>query len=579
MTDDGSTRTGWILTGVLVAVASIAAYCLNYSIGNASSNILTTLVIAQTSIFAIVFSILVFGIRFSASRYSPRIATEFTADKSYRWTVGVFAGSIGYDILLLYLVDAISNLHFTILTIVAGGLAAVAFWKLYNFVNETLEKTTPEGILRQLRENLTPNNILEEAEESAHEPTNRDPFIILISVIRSAVEQADRVSASMGLDILEEAISDLLSVSPEEEFQEGTAVDQSLENVFVDNLPAIVDESLDEDVTQIAIESTEAAKGVGETAIEAELDRPLELVIRGQTDLIDRIGYSSEEEGVRIEAIDVSRGLVRDAADARLFNSSAIGTRLLGWISAASIMNRNPDQRRDARYTTLLINGFPKILKRALDSDPSLTDYRNTAWLERDSGDTDPVDLLVWGCYDSMAELTAAGIRYEMRIEARFLNWSHVAHGWTAGFELLQDTDLDVLPRIWFGTILYLSYIAEYTSDNVMPDFDPRAIFSVDNGFAIETIEKILNHDINPTSRIDHIPGGVNPLELPRTGPSAPVVRDAEMNWHDWLKQQVEVYRHSSGVQAGWGPMPDDLEIEDTQDDILEDDEPEDSEE
>jgi hypothetical protein len=242
-------------------------------------------------------------------------------------------------------------------------------------------------------------------------------------------------------------------------------------------------------------------------------------------------------------------------------------------------MNRNPDQRYDGRYTTLLINGFPKILGRALNSDPSLTDYRSTAWLERDLEDVDPVDLLVWGCYDSMAELTAAGIRYEMRIEARFLNWSHVAHGWTEGFELLQETDLEVLPRIWFGTILYLSYIAKYTPDDVMPDFDARALFSVDNEFAIETIEKILNQDIRPTSRINHIPGGVNPLEHPRSGSASPVVRDAERNWHDWLEQQMEVYRRSSGVQAGWGSLPDDLDIEDTQDDMLGDDESEDSEE
>lgn len=579
MANDGSARTGWVLTGFVVAVASIVAYCLNYTVGNTASNILTTLALAQASIFAIVFSILVFGIRFSASRYSPRIATEFTEDKSYRWTVGVFAGSIGFDILLLYLVSALTNLYFTILTIVAVGLAAAAFWKLYDFVNETLEKTTPEGILTQLRENLTPKTILEEAEESADEPTNRDPFIILISVIRSAVEQADRVSASMGLDILENAISDLLRTASENEFREGTAIDQSLENVCVDNLPTIVDEALDEEVTQIAIESTEAAEGIGKTAIEEELDRPLELVVRGQTDMIDRIGYSSDEERVRVEAIDVSRGLVRDAADAGLFNSSAIGTRLLGWISAASIMNRNPDQRYDGRYTTLLINGFPKILGRALDSDPSLTDYRNTAWLERDLQDVDPIDLLVWGCFDSMAELTAAGIRYEVRIESRFLNWRHVAHGWTEGLELLQDTDLEVLPRIWFGTILYLSYIAEYTPDDVMPEFDPRALYTVDNEFAIETIEMILDQDIRPTSRIDHIPGGVNPLKHPRTGSPSPVVRDAEMNWNNWLEQQLEVFRRTSDVQVGFRPPDDDFDFEDMPDNTFEDDEAEDSDE
>jgi hypothetical protein len=528
-------RFRWALIGGGVIVLSLLGYCLGYTIDGTGQSILNTLARAQAAIFAIVFSVVILGVRLSATRYSPRLATAFRSDPAYKQTVGIFAVSIGFDIAVLYLFNTVTDFHRTILILLSGGLAIGAFWKLYDFVNETLEKTTPEGILNQIRENLTPETIIEDAYDSAQDATNRDPFLVLISVIRSTIEEADRVSASIGLEILGDRISELLRTAPEDEFEEGTPVDESLENVCVDNLPTIAEEAIEEDITQIATEVTETAETIGETAIEEELERPLELVVRGQTDLIDNIGYEANEERVRTEVIDVSRGLVQDAADSGLWYSAAIGSRLLGWISAASIMNRDADQRHDGRYTTLLINGFPKILGTAVDSDEELTDYRTTAWIRRKTEGVDPVDLLVWSCYDSMAELTSAAVRYEMRTNQRLLNWEHVAHGWSEGFNHLTNTDLDSLPRIWFGTILYLSYIAEVTEDAVMTSFDPRATFDVDNDFASETISMMLEGPLDPTSRINHIPGGTNPLEMPRTGTQVPVVREAETSLQDWL--------------------------------------------
>jgi hypothetical protein len=309
----------------------------------------------------------------------------------------------------------------------------------------------------------------------------------------------------------------------------------------------------------------ETAETIGETAIEEELERPLELVVRGQTDLIDNIGYEANEERVRTEVIDVARGLVRDAADSGLWYSAAIGSRLLGWISAASIMSRDANQRHDGRYTTLLINGFPKILGLAVDSDEELTEYRTTAWIRRTTDDVDPVDLLVWGCYDSMAELTSAAVRYEMRTGQRLLNWEHVAYGWSEGFNHLIDTDLDALPRIWFGTILYLSYIAEATEDGVMTGFDPRATFDVDNNFASETIGRMLDGPLDPTSRINHIPGGTNPLEMPRTGTPIPVVRETEISLEEWLENKKQVYDSIDSSVGGFGTfdLSSDIDVED----------------
>ena len=555
MTERNISRFRWALIGGGVTVLFLVAYCLGYTIDGTGQPILNTLARAQAAIFAIVFSVVILGVRLSATRYSPRLATAFRSDPAYKQTVGIFAISIGFDIAVLYLFNTVTDYHRTVLILLSGGLAIGAFWKLYDFVNETLEKTTPEGILNQIRENLTPELIIGGAYDSAQDATNRDPFLILISVIRSTIEEADRVSASIGLEILGDRISDLFRTAPDDEFEEDTPVDESLENVCVDNLPTVAEEAIEENITQIAIEVTETAETIGETAIEEKLERPLELVVSGQTDLIDNIGYEANEERVRTEVIDVSRGLVQGAVESRLWYSAAIGSRLLGWISAASIMNRDADQRHEGRYTTLLSNGFPKILGTTVDSDDELTEYRTTAWIRRKTEDVDPVDLLVWSCYDSMAELTSAAVRYEVRTGQRLLKWEYVAYGWSEGFNQLIDTDLDSLPRIWFGTILYLSYLAEVTEDAVMTSFDPRAAFEVDNDFASETISMMLEGSLDPTSRINHIPGGTNPLEMPRTGTPVPVVREAEISLEEWLDNKKQGYDNIDSNVGGFGSI------------------------
>lgn len=563
MAEDNVSHFRWALIGGGVIVLSLLGYCLGYTIDGTGQSILNTLARAQAAIFAIVFSVVILGVRLSATRYSPRLATAFRSDPAYKQTVGIFVVSIGFDIAVLYVFNDVTDFHRTILIFISSGLAIGAFWKLYDFVNETLEKTTPEGILNQIRENLTPEAIVEDAYDAAEDATNRDPFLVLISVVRSTIEEADRVSASIGLEILGDRISDLLRTASEDEFVENTPVDKSLENVCVDNLPTVAEEALEEDITQIATEVTETAETIGNTAIERELERPLEFVVEGQTDLIDNIGYEANEERVRTEVIDVVRELIQDAAHNKLWHSAAIGSRLLGWVSAASIMNRDADQRHDGRYTTLLINGFPKILPIVVDSDEEFTEFRTTAWLRRESESVDPVDLLVWSCYDSMAELTSAAVRYEMRTGQRLLNWEHVAYGWSEGLSDMIDTNLDSLPRVWFGTILYLSYIAEVTDDAVMIGFDPRALFEVDNSFASETIGMVLDGPLDPISRINHIPGGTNPLELPRTGKPIPVVKKAEITFEEWLENKKQVYDNIDSGVGGFGSFDLYADVED----------------
>lgn len=532
---------GGLIAGIVI-LFSIVLYCVGYTVTGPEESILNTLARVQAAIFAIVFSVLILGVQLSASRYSPRLASEFRSDPGYIWTVGVFGVSIGFDVVILFAIPAASGFFTTILLVVGIGLAILAFWTMWDFVNGTLEKTTPEGILRTLEENITPTSIVVQARKSAEDPLTRDPFITLISVLRSIIEEGDRVSAIQGLRILEKKVNDLLENTSNDEFEEGTPVDKSLEHLFSNQLPTLLEESLDEKLTQTAIQVTETAENIGEISTAEELEKTHEHVLRGQIGLIDKIGYEHEHERVRNEIIGVCKSLIESGVEHSLWSSSAVGTRLLGWRGAASIMERDFSENYDGRYTRLLINGFPKILNNAVDSEAELTEYRDTAWLNRSVENVDPLDLLVWACYDSMAELSSAGLRYEIKTGQSLLNWIYVAQGWTKGFEKLTETDLESITQIWFGTILYLEYINEITNDEVLNGFDANATTHVDNDFAIETIQNILTDNIKPTSRIDHIPGAVNPLKMPRSGyPSSPV-SDPDTSFQNWLEQEREVY-------------------------------------
>lgn len=543
------TRFRWVSIFGGVLMVSFLSYCMEYTIQIAHTSILSTLATIQTTIFAIVFSVLILGVQLSASRYSPRLVSIFTSDIDYKHTVLVFATSIGYNITLIYIHRIFDEYILMILVILSGGLAVGAFWTLYEFVDNTLKKTTPEGIIDQLDAQLTPQSVVEDARTAADDITVSDPFLPLISVIRSVIQDNDRATAANGLKILGANTRNLLASVSSDEFESETSIDQSLRNVWVNQIPGIIEEALEGELTQIAIAASEQADKAGQTAIEEELERPLELIVEGQTELIDEIGYGHNGERVRREVIDTSRNLLRQAAKEQLWHTCAIGTRRLGWISAASIMGRDQGKTRDERYTSLLILYFPKLLNHVVEANKRLTDYNITAWLRNKHDDVDPIDLLVSSSYDSMAELTSAALRFELRTEQSIVRWDQVAYGWTDGFHQLLETDVSNITQQWFGTILYLEYLQDMGPQGFMEGFDPHAKFIDDSDFVRETITRILDGDIDPRKCVDFVPGGIDPIEMPRTGRRIPPVIDPEDSFEDWLERERHMYE---SVHGGW---------------------------
>ncbi|KZN23042.1 hypothetical protein A4G99_16115 [Haladaptatus sp. R4] len=540
----------WMITTVLSLIILVTVITFNYNPRASGEVVLTTLATAQTGIFAIVFSVVILGVQLSTSQYAPRLAADFAADQSYQKTIGIFGASISSNIIGLFLFGQLSDSVLTLILVISISLAIGAFFTLYSFVSETLKKTTPEGILTHIQDSMTPESMLSDIEEAAEDPVNPDPFLTLISVIHSFITSKDRAGASLGLDILAERVSTLLGCSTMNRFKEGSPVDQSIKRVCTDQLPSTVEEAVYNDLTQIGLQVSESVKTIGEAAIENSSDRAFEHLITGHINLIDTLEFKSENERIRTEVMDTSGKLLKKAADEGLWDSTAIGTRLMGWVAAASIMMRDQEDSRNNRYSSLLILLFPKLLMKAVNVPATFEDHPIHEWLRLQRSDAHPVARLINSCYGSMAEITSAAIRYELRTEQRIVDWESVAYGWSEGLETLEQSNLDSMKQLWFGTVLYLEYLDAISPDHVMKGFNPHSRHRVSEKIGQKTVAKIKDESLDPSSPIELKPGGANPVEMPLTGIQVPVIPDAEITFREWVSDQVFVFGSGGFVSS-----------------------------
>lgn len=526
----------WAFLALLLIGFSIVAYCLEYTIPGTEESILNTLARVQAAIFAIVFSVLILGVRLSASRYSPRLASAFSSDPAYKYTVGIFGLSIGSNVGLLYLLELLPEFLQTILVVAALLFAIGAFWTMYDFVNDTLYSTTPEGILERLDEGLTTESIVAEAHNADGSPTNPDPFLRILSVIRSTIKDNDLPSASAGISILGDKICDLIEAVPQEEFEEQSPVDNSLENVCVNQLPGLTEEAVDEELTETAREVVNTSETIGDSAIEEELDQIFEHVVRGLSRLLVILNYDRISERVRYDAMDRSKDLLQAAVDQQVWTGAARGTRLLGSFAAFSISNRTSAGYNQG-YTLLLTLGFPELVSRAVESDVDLEEYPIHQWMRAHMVDEiEGANLLIASCYSSMTELTAEAIAYEQRTAGNVVRWKSVGSGWSEGLESLYECGLESLAELWLATVLYIEYVESETEPGIMEDFYVHGISKIDTEFAQSTVDKILDGQINPRQLADL--DTIDPLEMPLTGGNRPLVTDPQQEFSDWLESR-----------------------------------------
>lgn len=536
----------WEILLILVAPIILFAFAtdLNYDPEMSREVVFSTLATVQSAVFAIVFSIIVLGVQLSSSQYAPRLATDFVQDRSYSKIVKIFGFSIGINIISLLFIDQYSQNILIYMLMLSVTTATIAFYSLFLFINETLSKTTPEGVLTNIRDNMTCQSMISNIKQADEDPTNPDPFIILISVISSFVGNKDRSSAILGLDILSERVSALLGDPVANQIEKESALDTSLNEICVTQLPNLVEESLNNGLIQICLKCIDTNYEIGEAAIENQNWVTLDHSITGLTSLIGDFEFDADEEKIRSESIRKLAQLLKEAGKQGLWENAASGTRKLGWIAAVSVMIRDQDDGVSIIYTNLLSRLFPDILQVATTSYATFRDHSIHDWLRIQRMDSHPVARLIISCHGSMAELTSALIRNELKINQNSTNWNQVSYGWAKCFELVDKLNIESLRVLWYGTILYLEYLSKISPKDIMSDFDPHMESDVSQETHEQTVEMIKQGNFDPGSPIELKPGGpVNRYEHPLTGWRDPIFIESDTTFEQWVSTKLFVSR------------------------------------
>jgi len=545
----------WPTSAIFAVVTAGSLLIAELSTFDPSGNgqqVLSTLASIQAAIFAIVFSVVILGIQLSTSRYSTRLADLFRTDGVYKQTVGIFAASLGVDVAALLAFNHVSLYTLRFALSAAVGLAIASFFLLYFFVDRTLEQTTPEGIIKRVKQELTPDQVIADAEAADNDPSETDPFLVPVSIIRSAISDRDVPAATRGLNVIDNQVEQLLKQVTPDQVEEDIPVGDSLEELCTNRLPSAGEKTVNEDLEEAGSETVDTLSSIGSNAVKQSHEPVAVHSSQGLGKLVSNVNFETTGESVRKDAIDKSGEMLKEAAEAGLWDTAGTGTRILGWRAAQSVVLRGPTERRTLPYTSLSLKYIPNVFEEVVEGVPDdVSDEEVVNGLIVRDGEhaSEPGEWALWCCYAAMAEATSAFIRYELQHDEKIVDWKSAASGWTTCISTLNDSDFDLLLKYWLGTILYLDYIQSEAGRQHMDDFHPRGRFDVPGELVDETIEDILNNRLDPTSRIDLLPGRIDPVEAPRTGYPNPPISNPDRSFEEWLKIHKGLTRRS----GGWG--------------------------
>jgi len=536
----------------ILLVQPIFAYYLEIDVLAVETSIFSTLAGIQASIFAIVFSVVILAVQLSTSQYSPRLPDLFRSDTIYLRTVGIFAGSIGFSLFGLFAYGFLDGSWIELWMYLSGALAIVAFVSLFDFVDRTLEQSTPEGILERLNGDLTPSQIIEQARNSSNDHSEPDPFLVLLSVINSQIKERDSAAVYLGLDIISQRVNELLEECSVEMVEEGSAVGDSLEDLCTKKITSTGETAVGRELEEGASEVVSTLKAIGQTSVDESLDRPVLLPVQGLSDLVLDLDFEGIDERVRGEAIEASKDVLQSAAETGLWNGTGKATRYLGWQMTNSVYVRDENQNRDRRYTSAVINYFPGILRNLVDSTADAVDDDTTNWNSPYPGratDSYSEARAIQAVYVSVAELTGAFIRYELKTGVNLPDWEHVGYGWVKAVGELSDSGLDSFKQLWISTTLYLEYLSNESPDGVMDEFNPRLRREASTDEIVTVIDQLLAEKIDPTQWLN-FRQTVEPVEMPQTGYRYGFDIDSDESFEDWLSHRQDVLAtvHDSGL-------------------------------
>ncbi|TYL37206.1 hypothetical protein CV102_17975 [Natronococcus pandeyae] len=249
-----------------------------------------TLAVAQASVLAIVFSVVILAVQLTASKYSTQITEFYVKSPVFIVTFGLFLVSISFDMALLYSYPLLSESAVRTMVYVAAGLGlVVAIWLVY-FIRFTFTQLTPKGIVSMFERELTParsRRLLRANQGDNPVETEMDhPLLPLHSLTVQAIQNEERFMAFRALRELGSQMVQFL------EDGERSVDTDLLESMYLPVLtvyvPEIIEIGHERKMEEIAEHGFEWMSRIGRAGTQTSQDRVARIASDGFEGIIDR---------------------------------------------------------------------------------------------------------------------------------------------------------------------------------------------------------------------------------------------------------------------------------------------------
>jgi hypothetical protein len=321
-------RSVWVPAVVFPAVSFLTGCVLGpVSTIENTRFLLSALAGAQSGLLAIVFSVTVIGIQLVSTRYSPRMATQFTRAPIFVFTFLLFVLSVAVDLFLLYALPPRPTAIYTASVFGASGLALVTVYTLFIFVREAIVQSTPDGAIDAFVSETTTDSYLRRVRKTVSDDSEyAHPMRPLYTLILSALSNGEQATVRKGMHEYGETCKNVLN-----EFRERDTFESEAHDVTRELFKPVLEDHLRE----IAIQAEEHGDNSS---------------ISDATELLYELGYAGLEidgSGVTVQA---QRGLGKtirhSGTDSGSFVASNSAWKKLGELLVKSASHPAPDSCR-----------------------------------------------------------------------------------------------------------------------------------------------------------------------------------------------------------------------------------------
>lgn len=186
---------------------------------NVTSSYLMSIATVQASALAIGVSVLLLGVELITNRFSTQLTSIVLKNPVFLVTFTLLSGSIGLDLWLIFNINGLYSpvnpiglgwlIQFiqSVLLYLTGPIAFISGIALFFTIRHGIRRSTPEGILRSLQTQLTPDQFVREAIEAREKENTLHPLSDVYFITRDSLLDEEPRVAHRGLNVYESMIT------------------------------------------------------------------------------------------------------------------------------------------------------------------------------------------------------------------------------------------------------------------------------------------------------------------------------------------------------------------------------------